>query len=204
MISRRNLPFGIALAVVAIISAFAYYEATKLEPGTYAVFDTTEGNFICRLFPKEAPHTVDNFIGLAEGTKKWRDPTSNLIVTKPFYNGLLFHRVIDGFIIQSGCPLPNGDGTAGPGYTFKDEIADNLNFDNPGMLAMARDRPNTNGSQFFITLSQQSRLNHHYSIFGQVVRGMDVVQKIGHCKTFSNDHPRIDEVIKTIKILRVP
>ena len=201
MISRRKLICGIALVACILGSGFAYYAATKLEPGTYAEFTTSEGDFICRLFPKEAPHTVDNFIGLAEGTKKWRDPRDNQIVKRPFYNGVIFHRVIDGFMIQGGCPL--GTDTGGPGYLFKDELAGNLNFDKPGMLAMANFSPNTNGSQFFITLNPQSRLNHHYSIFGEVVRGMDVVRKIGHCKTSSSGRPIQNEVIRNVKILRM-
>jgi len=134
--------------------------------GPTAVFDTSMGRMVCRLFSKEAPNTVANFIGLATGTKDWTDPkTHQPMHGKPLYNGTLFHRVIPGFMIQGGDPLGTGEGD--PGYTFNDEIVSGLNFDVAGRLAMANSGPNTDGSQFFITVAATPWLNQHYTIFGQ-------------------------------------
>jgi peptidyl-prolyl cis-trans isomerase A (cyclophilin A) len=134
--------------------------------GPTAVFDTTMGRMVCRLFSKEAPNTVANFVGLATGTKDWTDPnTHQPMHGKPLYNGTTFHRVIPGFMIQGGDPL--GTGAGDPGYTFNDEFDPNLNFDVAGRLAMANSGPNTDGSQFFITTDPAPHLNQHYSIFGQ-------------------------------------
>src|SRR5689334_6868582 len=117
---------------------------------TYARFDTTEGTFTIRLFDQEAPRTVENFVGLAEGTKEWSDPRTNQKVKKPYYDGTIFHRVIDGFMIQGGDPL--GQGIGGPGYNFADEFHPKLRHGKEGILSMANRGPNTNGGQFFITL----------------------------------------------------
>jgi peptidyl-prolyl cis-trans isomerase A (cyclophilin A) len=134
--------------------------------GPTAVFDTSMGRMVCRLFSKEAPNTVANFVGLATGTKDWTDPkTHQPMHGKPLYNGTLFHRVIPGFMIQGGDPLGTGEGD--PGYTFNDEFDPNLNFDVAGRLAMANSGPNTDGSQFFITVAATPWLNQHYTIFGQ-------------------------------------
>jgi peptidyl-prolyl cis-trans isomerase A (cyclophilin A) len=139
-----------------------------------AVFDTSMGRMVCRLFPKRAPKTTANFVGLATGRKNWTDPrTHKKMVNKPFYNGTIFHRVIPDFMIQGGDPL--GPGAGGPGYTFDDEIAPGLRFDVAGRLAMANRGPNTNGSQFFITLTPQPQLDRHYSIFGQCDSGSVLV-----------------------------
>ncbi len=134
--------------------------------GPTAVFDTSMGRMTCRLFSKEAPNTVANFVGLATGTKDWTEPkTHQLMHGKPLYNGTMFHRVIPGFMIQGGDPLGTGEGD--PGYKFNDEIVPGLNFDVAGRLAMANSGPNTDGSQFFITVAATPWLNQHYTIFGQ-------------------------------------
>jgi peptidyl-prolyl cis-trans isomerase A (cyclophilin A) len=143
--------------------------AWSKEPGLYAVFDTTDGQIVCRLFPEKSPKTVENFTGLAEGTKAFKDGGKE--AKRPFYDGILFHRVIPEFMIQGGDPT--GTGMGGPGYKFEDEFSD-LKFDKPGKLAMANAGPNTNGSQFFITVAATPWLTNRHTIFGQVVEGQDV------------------------------
>lgn len=165
-----------------------------------AVFETSMGNFKVKLFNDKSPKTVENFVGLAEGTKEWADPKTGQKVKKPFYDGLKFHRVIDNFMIQGGCPL--GTGTGGPGYRFEDEFGAGLAHSKPGMLSMANAGPNTNGSQFFITLAPTPWLDNRHAIFGEVTEGMDVVNKIGKTKTGPMDRPVEDIVIKHVKIER--
>ena len=149
-----------------------------------AVFETNLGNFSVELFEDETPITTENFIDLAE---------------KGFYDGVIFHRVIDGFLIQGGDP--EGTGMGGPGYTIEDEFVDDLRFDGEGILAMANTgMPHTGGSQFFITLDKTPWLNGHHTIFGKVKEGMDVVRRIGHSETDMADRPLEDVVIKTIEI----
>ncbi|MGH3444364.1 MAG: peptidylprolyl isomerase, partial [Nocardioidaceae bacterium] len=133
---------------------------------TFATLKTNKGDIVIRLLPDHAPATVDNFVGLAEGTKEYTDPKSGAQTTGRFYDGLVFHRVIDGFMIQGGCPL--GTGTGGPGYQFKDEFHPELAFDKPYLLAMANAGPGTNGSQFFITVGATPWLNNRHTIFGAV------------------------------------
>jgi peptidyl-prolyl cis-trans isomerase A (cyclophilin A) len=170
-----------------------------LTPGTCARFTTSEGEFVVRLFEDRAPKTVANFVGLAEGTK---DPaTGKPGQAKPFYDGLIFHRVIDNFMIQGGDPEGNGRG--GPGYTFADEFDPKLSFDRPGLLAMANRGPNTNGSQFFITLTPTTWLNGKHTIFGEVVEGLDVVQKIGKVQTLPGDRPATPVVMTKVTIERI-
>lgn len=175
-------------------------EEKKLPPGLYAVMETSQGNITIELFEKEAPKTVENFVGLAEGTKEWTDPTTREKVKRPLYDGLIFHRVIPGFMIQGGDPMRNGMG--GPGYQFQDEFASNLKFDQPGRLAMANAGPNTNGSQFFITEGPTGHLNNRHTIFGQVTEGQDVVHKIAMVPKDGRDKPNTDVVIKKIRIVR--
>jgi peptidyl-prolyl cis-trans isomerase A (cyclophilin A) len=165
----------------------------------FAIFDTSKGKFKIRLFADKAPKTVENFVGLAEGTKESKDPKTLRKVTKKFYDGLIFHRIIDGFMIQGGCPL--GEGTGGPGYQFQDEFHPELKHSKAGILSMANAGPNTNGSQFFITLAPTPHLDNHHSVFGEVVEGMDVVSAIGKVKT-RFDKPIDPVVIKTITIER--
>lgn len=169
-------------------------------PGLYAQFVTSEGNFTVRLFDQEAPKTVENFVGLAEGTKQWMDPRTNQKVTQPYYDGVIVHRVIKGFMIQSGDPL--GQGIGGPGYAFKDEFHPTLRHNKAGILSMANRGPNTNGGQFFITLGPTPHLDDRHSVFGEVVDGMDVVRKIGSTPTGAQDRPVKEIVIRTITVER--
>jgi len=166
----------------------------------YAEFITSEGNFTVRLYDQEAPKTVENFVGLAEGTKEWTDPRTNRKVTQPYYDGVIFHRVINGFMIQGGDPL--GQGIGGPGYTFGDEFHPKLRHNKEGILSMANRGPNTNGGQFFITLGPTPHLDDRHSVFGEVVEGLDVVRKIGSTATGDRDRPVKDIVIESIAIKR--
>lgn len=166
----------------------------------FARFATTEGTFTARLFDQEAPATVENFVGLAEGTKEWTDPRTNQRVREPYYNGVVFHRVINGFMIQGGDPL--GQGIGGPGYTFADEFHPKARHDKPGVLSMANRGPNTNGGQFFITLATTPHLDDRHAVFGEVVEGMDVVSRIGSTPTGPRDRPITDVVIESVTIER--
>jgi peptidyl-prolyl cis-trans isomerase A (cyclophilin A) len=165
-----------------------------------AEFVTSEGNFTIRLYDTEAPNTVANFVGLAEGSKEWTDPRTNAKVTQPYYNGTIFHRVIDGFMIQGGDPL--GQGIGGPGYNFADEFHPSARHGKAGILSMANRGPNTNGGQFFITLGPTPHLDDRHSVFGEVVSGMDVVKKIGSTPTGDRDRPLKDVVIQAVRIER--
>ena len=168
---------------------------------TFAKFKTSEGEFKARLFDDKAPKTVANFVGLAEGTKEFTDPKTNQKVKRPFYDGIIFHRVIPNFMIQSGCPL--GRGTGGPGYEFEDEFAPGLTFAKPGILAMANRGPGTNGSQFFITTAATPWLQDHHTIFGEIVDGFDVPAKITGTPRDSQDKPKTPVVINKLTIVRV-
>ena len=172
-----------------------------MEPGTYAVFETTEGSFTVRLFEKEVPETVANFVGLAEGTKEWKDPSTGEKKTAPYYDGIIFHRVISGFMIQGGDRL--GTGTGGPGYNFGDEFHPSLRHSRPGILSMANAGPNTNGSQFFITLGPTPHLDNRHSVFGEVVEGLEVVKKIGGVPTGRQDRPVKPVVMNHVTIKRI-
>jgi peptidyl-prolyl cis-trans isomerase A (cyclophilin A) len=167
----------------------------------HAEFATTEGSFTIRLFDQEAPDTVANFVGLAEGTKEWTHPGTQAKMTNtPFYDGIIFHRVIEGFMIQGGDPL--GQGIGGPGYKFKDEFHPSLRHTKAGILSMANAGPNTNGSQFFITLGPTPHLDNRHTVFGEVTEGMDVVRRIGNTPTGRQDRPVKDVVINAVKITR--
>jgi peptidyl-prolyl cis-trans isomerase A (cyclophilin A) len=167
---------------------------------TQAHFVTSEGNFTIQLFENEAPNTVANFVGLAEGTKEFTDPKTGQKVKRPFYNGLVFHRVIADFMIQGGCP--EGTGRGGPGYKFADEFNPKARHSKAGMLSMANAGPNTNGSQFFITLAPTTWLDNKHTVFGEVVDGMDVVTKIGKTRTQSGDRPATPITIQEVTISR--
>src|SRR3982074_3353096 len=155
--------------------------------GTYAIFETSQGNIVVRLLESEAPKTVANFIGLAEGTKEFTNEKTGQKEKKPFYDGLIFHRVIPQFMIQGGCP--QGSGSGGPGYKFADEFHPTLKHTKGGFLSMANSGPNTNGSQFFVTVAATSWLDNKHSIFGEVIEGYDVVEKISKVARDSSDRP---------------
>jgi len=166
----------------------------------YATLETNHGDVVIQLFPDHAPKTVENFVGLAEGTKEWTDPTTGAKTKDRFYDGLTFHRVISGFMIQGGCP--QGDGRGGPGYTFKDEFHPDLAFDRPYLLAMANAGPGTNGSQFFITVGQTPHLNRRHTIFGEVVdpESQKVVDAIATTSVDRSDRPTDPVVIESITV----
>jgi peptidyl-prolyl cis-trans isomerase A (cyclophilin A) len=158
----------------------------------YATFKTSMGDIVVKLFPEKAPKTVENFVGLAEGTREWTDPRSSQKVKRPLYDGTIFHRVIPDFMIQGGDPL--GNGTGGPGYRFADEIGPDNKFDRPGLLAMANSGPNTNGSQFFVTEVPTPHLDRGHTILGEAVKGLDLVAKIARA---GNARTRLEKVVIT-------
>jgi peptidyl-prolyl cis-trans isomerase A (cyclophilin A) len=170
----------------------------KLEKGTYAIFDTTMGTVTARLYANRAPKTVANFVGLATGTKEFTDPKTKEKAKRNYYDGLVFHRVIPNFMIQGGCPLSNG--TGGPGYQFEDEFHPELKHNKPGILSMANAGPGTNGSQFFITDAPTPHLDNRHSVFGEVVDGMDVVNKIARTEKGPRDTPKTPVVMNTVTI----
>ncbi len=169
---------------------------------TTATLHTSLGDIRITLFADQAPKTVRNFTGLAEGNQEWTDPRVRAKSTGPLYDGTIFHRVIPGFMIQGGDPL--GTGTGGPGYTFADEFHPELTFDRPYLLAMANAGPNTNGSQFFVTVAPTAWLNFKHSIFGEVAdqESRDVVDAIAAVQTGQADRPREDVVITSVEITR--
>jgi len=167
----------------------------------YAHFETSLGNFTAELFEDKAPKTVANFVGLADGSKEWKHPKTGERHQKPFYDGIIFHRVIGGFVLQGGDPLGLGHG--GPGYQFADEFHQDLRHDRAGVLSMANSGPNTNGSQFFVTLGPTPHLDRRHSVFGKVISGLDVVEKIGHVPTDGQDRPITPVVMKKVWIERI-
>ncbi len=168
---------------------------------TVATIDTNKGQIQVELFPNHAPKTVRNFIGLATGDIEWTDPATGKKRNDPLYQNVIFHRIIQGFMLQGGDPL--GQGTGGPGYQFADEIHPELSFDRPYLLAMANAGPNTNGSQFFITTVPTPHLNGRHTIFGQVIAGQDVVDAIESVPTGRQDRPKDDVVINSIAVAEV-
>ncbi|HEX9400038.1 MAG TPA: peptidylprolyl isomerase [Anaeromyxobacter sp.] len=185
---------SLALALAAVLAAPAAHaqEKTKMETPVFATLKTSMGDIVVKLLPEKAPKTVENFLGLAEGTREWKDPRSGQTVKKPLYDGTVFHRVIPQFMIQGGDPL--GTGTGGPGYKFADEIGPDNKFSKPGLLAMANSGPGTNGSQFFITEVPTPWLDRGHTIFGEVVKGFDLVQKIAAA---GNAKVKLDKVVIT-------
>jgi peptidyl-prolyl cis-trans isomerase A (cyclophilin A) len=169
---------------------------------TYATLKTNRGDIVVHLFPNHAPKTVENFVGLAEGTQEYTDPESGQQTKGRFYDGLGFHRVISNFMIQGGCPL--GTGTGGPGYSFKDEFHPELRFDRPYLLAMANAGPGTNGSQFFITVTPTDWLNNKHTIFGEVedAASRQVVDVIAAAPTGPGDRPTDAVVIESVEVER--
>jgi peptidyl-prolyl cis-trans isomerase A (cyclophilin A) len=164
-----------------------------------ATFITSLGTFKVRLMPQHAPNTVANFVDLASGRREWRDPRDGQRKSDPLYNRTIFHRVIPNFMIQGGDP--EGTGRGGPGYRFEDEIPlGGPKFDRPGLLAMANSGPNTNGSQFFVTVAATGWLNGKHTIFGEVTEGMDVVEAISAAETDRNDKPVTDVRLERVEI----
>ncbi len=172
------------------------------QPGLYATFNTSEGTIVCRLFEQEAPVTVKNFVDLAQGTREWTDPRTRQKSTSRLYDGTVFHRVIPDFMIQGGDP--EGTGMGGPGYKFQDETKGSPHkFDKHGKLAMANAGPNTNGSQFFITVAPTPWLTGNHTIFGEVIDGQDVANKITALPRNRQDRPLKDVVLNSVQIERV-
>jgi peptidyl-prolyl cis-trans isomerase A (cyclophilin A) len=165
-----------------------------------AVMETSMGTFKVKLFNEESPKTVENFVGLAEGTTEWTDPKSGKKEKKPMYNGTIFHRVIPNFMLQGGDPA--GNGTGGPGFKIKDEFNAKLKHSKPGILSMANAGPDTGGSQFFVTVAATPWLDGKHAIFGEVVEGYDIVEKISKTKTGPGDKPVENVVLKSVKIER--
>jgi peptidyl-prolyl cis-trans isomerase A (cyclophilin A) len=177
-----------------------YYRLLGAEPGRplFAVIETSMGPLRCELFPEQAPVTVANFLGLAAGRIPWRDPSTGAERSTPLYEGVTFHRVIPEFMIQGGDPL--GDGTGGPGYQFRDEVATGLGFDRPGRLAMANAGPGTNGSQWFITEKPTPHLSGRHTIFGQCDEAtVAKVQEIARVDRDARDRPLVPVVIRSIR-----
>jgi peptidyl-prolyl cis-trans isomerase A (cyclophilin A) len=181
------------LLAIGIAGAGASAQAKQ-----YAIFQTSDGEFVVELFPEKSPKTVENFVGLAKGTKTWQHPGSHEVMkNKPLYDGTIFHRTIKDFMIQGGDPL--GKGIGDPGYKFADEFSD-LKFDQPGYLAMANSGPNTNGSQFFVTVKPTPWLTNKHTIFGKVVKGMDVVMAISEKPSGPNGEVMNPVSLKSVTI----
>jgi peptidyl-prolyl cis-trans isomerase A (cyclophilin A) len=186
------------LLLVVMIGSLSVISAQEkpLKRGTYAHFETSLGTFTAQLETKLTPKTAENFIGLARGSREWKDPrTGETVAGKPYYDGLIFHRVVRDFIIQSGDPL--GDGTGGPGFTIPDEFSSQLRHERAGMLSMGNRGHGSGGGQFFVTLREAPELNGVNAAFGSVIRGMDVVRKIGSVRT------RGDRPVTPVTLLKV-
>ena len=199
---RRGWPMvlvcGMLLGLPGV-TAGAEKEKKVSEP-LYATFKTSMGDIVVRLYEDKAPKTVENFVGLATGTKEWTDPKTGQKVKRPLYSGTIFHRVIPNFMIQGGDPL--GSGRGGPGYRFNDEFHPDLKHNKPGILSMANAGPNTNGSQFFITTVPTPHLDNRHSVFGEVVKGQEVIAAIGNAPRGPGDRPQKDVVLQEVVISR--
>ncbi len=183
-----------------VLSGIVAVEGQEQKGSLYATLKTTLGDVVILLFEEKAPKTVANFVGLASGTKEWMDPKSGQRLKRSLYNGTIFHRVIPGFMIQGGDPL--GNGTGGPGYRFEDEFHADLKHSKAGILSMANAGPNTNGSQFFITHRATPWLDGKHSVFGEVVKGYEVVDAIGNVPRGSRDRPLKEVVLVEVIISR--
>lgn len=203
-----GLLFGfaeVAHAEPKLDAPFSLDQATKGLEGKGRLmvrFETSHGTFEAELYDKRTPRTVANFVGLARGVRPFKDSKTGAIVARPFYDGLTFHRVIPGFMIQGGCPEGNGRG--GPGYKFGDELYPTLKHDSAGVLSMANSGPNTNGSQFFVTDVPTPHLDGRHTVFGRVTTGLDVVRKIARVSRGAGDVPRAPVVMKKVTIFRAP
>ncbi|RKH62060.1 peptidylprolyl isomerase [Corallococcus interemptor] len=196
---------GITVALAAAVALAAEPAAgpwtKKVQAGkdVWATLKTNQGTIVLKLFSKDAPKTVENFVGLATGEKAWTDPaTGKEVKGKPLYNGTVFHRVIPNFMIQGGDPT--GTGMGDPGYRFEDEFQSGRGFDKPGILAMANAGPNSNGSQFFITTSTPTHLTGRHTIFGEVVTGYDVVEKIGMVPRSAQNRPQTPVILEKVTL----
>ena len=195
---KRIILIGASLAAALFAMSAPAQEKKGL---VYATLKTSMGDIVIQLFDDKAPKTVANFVGLANGTKEWTDPKTREKTKRPLYNGTIFHRVIPGFMIQGGDPL--GNGTGGPGYQFEDEFHPDLKHSKPGILSMANAGPNTNGSQFFITLAATPWLDGKHSVFGEVIKGQTVVDAIGNVpRHLSNNRPMKDVMLQEVTISR--
>ncbi len=194
----RRIALIVVFILCSVLSACGYgYK----DDGLYAEINSSMGKMIFMLYYDKVPITVGNFVGLADGTREFFDVVSNKKVIKPFYNGLTFHRIIKGFVIQGGCPM--GDGRGDPGYKFVDEFVPELKHDSPGILSMANSGPNTNGSQFFITLAPTPHLNGRHTVFGKIVYGQDIIDKIANVKADKQGKPQDKVLIESIKIVSI-
>ena len=180
---------------------FCFVTGARAQDGLFADFATSLGNFTCQLHFDRAPQTVANFVSLATGERAWLDLRTGEASRRPFYNGITFHRVVRGFVIQGGSP--NGNGTDGPGYTFRDEFHPTLRHSKAGILSMANSGPHSNGSQFFVTLAPTTHLDDLHSVFGEVTSGMDVVLAIGEVPVGANSKPVTPVVMNSVTIRRV-
>ena len=200
----RVLLAAVFTAALSVSLALAQLpdELPATPAGPTAVFDTSMGRITCELFNSQAPKAVAHFIALAQGTEDWTNPaTGQKNHNRPLYNGTVFHRVIPGYMIQGGDSTGTGNG--GPGFRFKDEIDSSLTFDRAGRLAMANSGPNTNGSQFFITMAKAQPLNGHHTIFGQCdAASLFVVRAIAGVPRNSSDRPLAPVVLKKVTITR--
>lgn len=185
----------VAIVLIAFAAGISYARSKKV---LQAVFETSLGSITCELYPDKAPLTVKNFTGLAKGGSRWIDPSTGQATDKPLYSNTVFHRVIPDFMIQGGDPL--GNGTGGPGYRFEDEIDTALTFEKKGILAMANSGPNTNGSQFFITVAPAPWLSGRHTIFGRVVKGQEIADKISLIQRDQNDRPLVPVILKRIVV----
>jgi peptidyl-prolyl cis-trans isomerase A (cyclophilin A) len=200
---QRRTALLVGLLALTVVGVLAQSQNRDREPAAadsapqFATLVTSKGDIKVKLLPETAPKTVENFVGLATGQKEYTDPLTQQLSTAPFYNGTIFHRVIPDFMIQGGDRL--GTGTGGPGYQFEDETEGGPTFEKPGMLAMANSGPNTNGSQFFITVATPTHLNGKHTIFGEVVEGQAVADEISKVPTEA-DKPLEDVVIREVRI----
>ena len=200
----RLLLIGFSLVAILQVSpalaAETWSDKAIAGKDLWVTMKTSEGNIVIHLFSKEAPKTVANFVGLATGEKEWRDPRTGKLSTAHAYDQTIFHRVIAGFMIQGGDP--SGTGSGDPGYTFADETSNGKKFDKVGLLAMANRGPGTNGMQWFITVSTPNYLDGKHTIFGEVVSGYDVVDKISKVPTGADgrDKPNTTVVLKSLQI----
>ena len=195
---KKKVTLSVVTVVLVLVADLAV--AAPSADGLYATIQTTMGNVCFELYYTNVPRTVANFVSLAEGTRPWIDPRDGFISSEPYYNGIIFHRVIDGFMIQGGSP--KGDGTDGPGYIFTDEFDPALRHDRPGIVSMANSGPDSNGGQFFITVAPTDWLDDVHTVFGSVVEGMQVVSNIAAVATDSGARPLVDIAITNVFITR--